>query len=180
MKHNKIYLIVAGIVLFSMVLAACAPQVSQPIATEVPEISQPIATPEESVATEPPATEEPVATEEPTEVPAAPAYEGMVYAAPNCDYGGILKSIEAVDELTSSSPCGSRSAFCQGSLLAFQIYPGVSRSTGGGGDLSTTDCTARCVRLNVEKAPSALMAIGQPPKPPQRSSDGQLKALKVD
>ena len=33
MKHNKLYLMVAGIVLFSMVLAACAPQVSNPIAT---------------------------------------------------------------------------------------------------------------------------------------------------
>ncbi|NTU55530.1 MAG: peptide ABC transporter substrate-binding protein [Anaerolineales bacterium] len=57
-------------------------------------------------ATEAPATEEPAAppTEEPaappTEEPAAPAFEGMSVAAPNCDYGGEIKSIEAVDEFT--------------------------------------------------------------------------------
>jgi hypothetical protein len=32
-------------------------------------------------------------TEAPTE---APAYEGMKVEAPNCDYGGEFKSIEAV------------------------------------------------------------------------------------
>jgi ABC-type transport system substrate-binding protein len=137
MKHNKLYLIVAGLVLFSMVLAACAPEVSQPIATEVPEVSVPIATPEEPVATEVP-TEEPVATEEPTEVPVAPAYEGMVYAAPNCDYGGIMKSIEAVDELTVKfTMCVPDPAFpAKAAFSAFQIYPSeYLESTGGGGDL---------------------------------------------
>ena len=137
MKHNKLYLLVAGIVLFSMVLAACAPEVSQPIATEVPEVSLPIATLEEPVATEEP-TEEPVATEEPTEVPVAPAYEGMVYAAPNCDYGGILKSIEAVDELTVKfTMCVPDPAFpAKAAFSAFQIYPSeYLESTGGGGDL---------------------------------------------
>src|SRR4030042_3104965 len=137
MKHNKLYLLVAGIVLFSMVLAACAPEVSQPIATEVPEVSLPIATLEEPVATEEP-TEEPVATDEPTEVPVAPAYEGMVYAAPNCDYGGILKSIEAVDELTVKfTMCVPDPAFpAKAAFSAFQIYPSeYLESTGGGGDL---------------------------------------------
>jgi peptide/nickel transport system substrate-binding protein len=70
------------VVFASILLAACGGGV----ATEAP-----------AVATEAPA----VATEAPavaTEAPAA--YEGMMVEAPNCDYGGEIKSMEAVDELT--------------------------------------------------------------------------------
>ncbi|NIO07690.1 MAG: peptide ABC transporter substrate-binding protein, partial [Deltaproteobacteria bacterium] len=39
--------------------------------------------------------------EEPTEVMEEPmAFEGMSVAAPSCDYGGKISSIEAVDEFT--------------------------------------------------------------------------------
>src|SRR5262245_25838459 len=53
-------------------------------------------------ATQPPATEPaaPPPTEAPTATEAPAAYEGMKVEAPNCDYGGEMKAIEAVDELT--------------------------------------------------------------------------------
>jgi peptide/nickel transport system substrate-binding protein len=47
------------------------------------------------------APEQPAATEAAAEeaAPAGP-FEPMVYAAENCDYGGLFKSMEAVDEKT--------------------------------------------------------------------------------
>jgi ABC-type transport system substrate-binding protein len=66
-----------------MVLAACGGGATEAPATEAPA---------------PPPTEAPVATEAPTEAPVA--YEGIKHEAPNCDYGGLVKSIEAVDEFT--------------------------------------------------------------------------------
>ena len=65
---------IAVLVLASMVLAACGP-----------------------APTEAPA---PTAAPAATEAPAAPAYEGLAYEAPDCDYGGEFKSIKAVDEFT--------------------------------------------------------------------------------
>lgn len=84
MKRN-LYVLLSLLVLASVVLSACggAP------ATEAP--------------TEAPATEAPTeaATEAPTEAATeAPAYEGLMVEAPDCDYGGTVKSIEAVDEFT--------------------------------------------------------------------------------
>jgi peptide/nickel transport system substrate-binding protein len=46
----------------------------------------------------PPPTEAPTKEAPATEPPAA--YEGVKAEAPNCDYGGEVKSIEAVDEFT--------------------------------------------------------------------------------
>lgn len=80
MKRNLLHVLTL-LVLASMMLAACGPA-----ATEVP------------AATEAPATEAP-ATEAPATEPAAP-YEGMKVEAPSCDYGGGMKSIEAVDQYT--------------------------------------------------------------------------------
>lgn len=75
---RKIYLFTALLLVLSMLLAACAQ------ATEAP------AEPEEVE----PAAEEPAA-EEP-EV----AFEGTKLEAPDCEYGGKIKSIEAVDAYT--------------------------------------------------------------------------------
>jgi ABC-type transport system substrate-binding protein len=126
MKHNKFYVLVAVIVLFSMVLAACAKEETPPeVVTEAPATEAPV------VPTEVPPTEVP-----PTEVP--PAYEGLKYEAPNCDYGGIMKSIEAVDELTVKfTMCVPDPAFpAKAAFSAFQILPSeYIEATGGGGDL---------------------------------------------
>jgi ABC-type transport system substrate-binding protein len=58
--------------------------------------------------------------------------------APDCDYGGILKSIEAVDELTVRfTMCVPDPAFpAKAAFSAFQIYPAeYLEATGGTGDL---------------------------------------------
>jgi len=84
-KRN-LFALLSLFVLASMVLSACGGAT----ATEAP-------TEEPAAPTEPPATEAPTATEAATE---APAYEGMKVEAPNCDYGGEFKTIEAVDAYT--------------------------------------------------------------------------------
>ncbi len=83
MKRN-LFALLSLLVLASLTLAACGGQAT---ATEAPAPQEPAA---------PPATQAP----EPTAAPAAPAFEGMKVEAPNCDYGGEFKSIEAVDEFT--------------------------------------------------------------------------------
>jgi ABC-type transport system substrate-binding protein len=78
MKHWKPLMRVAGLlVMASLILAACTPA----------------ATPTAAPATQPP----PATAVPPT---AAPQYEGMSLAAPDCSYGGEFKSIEAVDAST--------------------------------------------------------------------------------
>jgi peptide/nickel transport system substrate-binding protein len=84
-KRN-LFALLSLLVLASMVLAACGGAT----ATQAPVTEEPAPPPTEAPATAAP-------TEAPTE---APAYEGMKVEAPNCDYGGELKSIEAVDEHT--------------------------------------------------------------------------------
>ncbi|MEO8357672.1 MAG: ABC transporter substrate-binding protein [Chloroflexota bacterium] len=85
MKRN-LYVLFSLLVLASVVLAACGgtPATEAPAATDAPATEAP---------TEAPATEAP-ATEAPS------AYEGMMVESPDCDYGGEVKSIEAVDEFT--------------------------------------------------------------------------------
>ncbi len=85
MKRN-LYVLLSLLVLASVVLAACGgtPATEAPAATDAPATEAP---------TEAPATEAP-ATEAPS------AYEGMMVESPDCDYGGEVKSIEAVDEFT--------------------------------------------------------------------------------
>jgi ABC-type transport system substrate-binding protein len=88
-KRNLFILL--SLLVIASVLTACGG--APATATEAP-----------PVVTEPPtevATEEP--TEAATEAPATEApstYEGMLVEAPDCEYGGEIKSIEAVDELT--------------------------------------------------------------------------------
>lgn len=104
-------------VLASLLLAACAPA-----ATTV------------APATQPPATEPP-ATEAPT---AAAAYEGMSQSAPDCEYGGEFKSIEAVDEFTVKvTLCVPDPAFpSKIAFTSFAIQPTeYLESTGATGDI---------------------------------------------
>ncbi len=80
---------------------------------------------------------EPAATEAAAAEPAGP-FEPMVYAAENCDYGGVFKSMEAVDEKTVKfSLCYPDVAFpAKVAFSAFAINDaGYLEATGGGGDL---------------------------------------------
>jgi ABC-type transport system substrate-binding protein len=91
-KRN-LYVLLTLLVLTSVILTACgggAPATEAPVVTEPPEAEP----------TEAPATEEP--TEAATEPATEPAsdFEGMSVAAENCDYGGKILSIDAVDRLT--------------------------------------------------------------------------------
>lgn len=75
---NKLLLVLSLVVLFSLLLTtACGPK-----ATEVPEVEE---------------TEAPVVEE--TDVPVE-EFVGYTLAAPDCDYGGFIKSIEATDKYT--------------------------------------------------------------------------------
>jgi ABC-type transport system substrate-binding protein len=85
------------------------------------------------------ASEQPAATEAPAEeaAPAGP-FEPMVYAAENCDYGGLFKSMEAVDELTVKfTLCYPDVAFpAKAAFSAFAINDAdYLEAMGGGGDL---------------------------------------------
>jgi ABC-type transport system substrate-binding protein len=122
-KRN-LFVLLSLLVLASMALSACggAPATQAPAATEAP-------------ATEAPATEAPAATEAPTE---APAYEGLKMDAPNCDYGGEFKSMEAVDEFTVKfTLCVPDPAFpAKIAFSSFAIQPQeYLESTGATGDI---------------------------------------------
>ena len=104
---RSLYLLLSLFVLASMVLAACG-----------------------GPATEAPPAVEPTKAPEPTAVPpteAPPPFVGEKLEAPggNCDYGGNLKSIEAVDQHTVTFTfCAAEPAFIAkvGSVEAFDIY----------------------------------------------------------
>ncbi len=73
-----------------------------------------------------------------TTADAGGAYEGMSVAAPSCDYGGNISSIEAVDRLTVEfTLCTTDVAFpSKVAFSALNIHPSeYLESTGGGGTL---------------------------------------------
>ena len=122
-----------------LLAAACSGQ-----GTAVPATSAPTQAPADTEAPAPTVapTDAPAPTEAPadTEVPPteAPAYEAMTYAAPDCDYGGEFKSIEAVDAFTVKiTLCTPDVAFP--SKIAFSSFAindsDYLESTGGTGDL---------------------------------------------
>lgn len=117
MYRKMLFNLLAVLMLFSLVLSACA---------------QPAATTEAPKPTEPPV--------EPAE-PSVPAYtfpSGLLSAsAPDCDYGGLVKSIEAVDEYTVRfTMCDSDPAFLSKiAFSSFAIQPKEwLEQTGGGGE----------------------------------------------
>ncbi|MBK8420915.1 ABC transporter substrate-binding protein [Candidatus Villigracilis saccharophilus] len=117
---RKLSVLLSLVVLASVVLAACgAPATEAPAAaTEAP-----------AVATEAPAAA--------TEAPAV-AYEGSSVVAPDCEYGGEFKSIEAVDELTVKiTLCVPDPAFpSKIAFTSFAIQPSeYLEASGGNGDL---------------------------------------------
>lgn len=136
MKGRWFVSILSIVVLLSMVLSACTPAATattapQPAATEAP--AQP-------AATEAPA--QPAATEAPAQ-PAAPevkpSYAEEPFApvkveAPDCNYGGNLKSMESVDAQTVKFTfCNPEPAFlAKVAVPAFPIMDsGYIKATGG-------------------------------------------------
>jgi ABC-type transport system substrate-binding protein len=120
---RSFYVLLSMVVLASMLLAACG----APAATEAP-------------AAEAPAAEAPAATEAP--VVEAPAYEGHKLEAPNCDYGGNVKSIEATAEDTVVfSFCQPEPAFIPkvSSVEAFDIYDSDFLTESGGNSAAFND-----------------------------------------
>ena len=101
---KRLYFVFAAFLVASMVLAACGSPATPP-ATQAP-------------ATEKPAVPELVPTlPPPTEIP----WTGKSLVAPNCDYGGFFKSIEATDQYTVTfTMCKPDAAFL--SKLAFSPY----------------------------------------------------------
>jgi len=72
-----------------------------------------------------------------TTTTAGEAFEGLSYSAPDCDYGGEIKTIEAVDELTVRFElCFPDVAFrAKVAFSAFGIHSSdYLEATGGGGD----------------------------------------------
>lgn len=136
MSKHRIWVLFAGLVLVALLAAACggatAPTAA-PAPTEAPTVAPtPVPpTPEPTKAPEPTATPEP----EPTE---APAMELMSSSVDNCDYGGEIKSIEAIDPLTVKfTLCFPDPAFpAKAADTALQIHPSeYLEATGGTGDL---------------------------------------------
>jgi peptide/nickel transport system substrate-binding protein len=117
-KRRKLFMLFSLLVLASMVLAACGGA-----ATEAP-AAQP---------TEPPAAQ-------PTEPPMA-AFEGKSLVAPNCDYGGKFKSIEATDQYTVVfTLCEPFPAFLPTlAFSVFSIYPEEWITATAGADTRTTE-----------------------------------------
>ena len=119
MKHKPLFILLTLIVALSMVLAACGSPTEAP--TEAPE--EPVV---EEPAEEEPAEEAP-ATEEPAEEPPAEeemAFEPLRLDAPDCDYGGKIKSIAAVDAYTVEfTMCKPDPAFpAKAAFTPFGIY----------------------------------------------------------
>ena len=140
---NKYFLPFVLMLVLGMLLAACGgatepavqePAVEEPAAVEEPDaVEEPVV--EEPVVEEP--AEEPM--EEPTEVPMEEPmaeFEPMSVAAPDCEYGGKILSVEAVDELTVQfNMCKPVPAFP--AIIAFTpfgIQPSEHYEATGGGD----------------------------------------------
>jgi len=99
---RSLYMLLSLVILASMMLTACG----APAATEAPAAPAATEAPAAPAATEAPAA--PAATEAPVAAP----FVGEKLAAPDCNYGGNIKSIEAIDELTVKfSFCASEPAF---------------------------------------------------------------------
>ncbi len=117
MKYNLLYKLLAVAMAVSMFLTACAPQPAAPQATQPPPVAQPTAVPVQ-----------------PTAAPAFTAKYNL--SAPDCSYGGEIKSIEATDQYTVKfTLCTPDPAFL--SKVAFPVFGIQSaahlEATGGGG-----------------------------------------------
>ena len=130
---NRMFLMIATIVLASMILAACGPA-----PTEAP------AAPDAPAATEAPAAEPTAAAPaEPTAVPKVPVatFDGTTLKAESCDYGGFFKSIEATDQYTVTfNLCKTDAAFLSKIAFSpFAIYPSEWLTATSGDEFRSTE-----------------------------------------
>lgn len=148
MLRKMFYLTGIMVLVLSMLLAACAPTPTEPPApaAEEPAAEEPAA---EEPAAEEPAAEEPAAEEPAAEEPAAeepmeegyaeiPFEEPLTVSAGNCDYGGKVLEITALDELTVQyTLCKPDPAFlAKAAFTPFAIQPREwIEYTGGGGEI---------------------------------------------
>lgn len=102
MKRHTVFPFLSLLLVAGMLLAACAPKAT-PVA--------------------PPQTEAPPATVAPP--PAEEVFEPMVLSAPDCDYGGIIKEVAALDQYTVRfTLCVPDPAFlAKMAFSVFSIYP---------------------------------------------------------
>ena len=112
MKSKSMYLLVAAILILGIALVACSPETAQQGQEAAQQVAPTVQAAVEEVApTVQAAVEEVAPTLEAAVEEIAPTAEAMVeeatgefvptsVAAENCDYGGKILSIEAVDELT--------------------------------------------------------------------------------
>ncbi|MCB9418432.1 MAG: peptide ABC transporter substrate-binding protein [Ardenticatenaceae bacterium] len=132
---NKYYLPFILMLILGLLLVACGGTTTEQTAEEP--AAEPAAV--EEPAVEEPSAEEPAA-EEPTAEPMAEPmaeFEPMVMAAENCDYGGLLKEIAALDELTVQfTMCAPDPAFpSKAAFSAFAIQPSEHLEMAGGSPL---------------------------------------------
>ena len=120
---GKRFLLIVGLVLLGLMLVACGTTADEPEEVEEAATAAPTEAPEEP-------TEEPVEEEM--------AFEPLVLDAGDCDYGGKILSIEAIDELTVRfNLCKTDPAFlAKLAFTPFAIQPQEwLEETGGTGEL---------------------------------------------
>jgi ABC-type transport system substrate-binding protein len=123
MMSKKPYFLIVGLLIFAIIMVACGAETEE--ATEVPAVEEP--------------AEEP-SVEEPAEEPAEEVMEfvGDILAAENCDYGGKILSVAAVDEFTVEiTLCKTDPAFLSKlAFTPFAVQPAEwLEETGGTGEL---------------------------------------------
>src|SRR3990172_2907065 len=113
-RPNKLFLFFSLLAVASLMLAACGPSAADQAATAAADAVH---------AAETQAAED--ARHAAENEAAKPTFEPMKVEAPSCDYGGLIKSIEAVDQYTVKfTMCAPDPAMpAKAAFSAFQIHP---------------------------------------------------------
>ncbi len=148
MRRNQWYLVLTMLLVGTLILVACggaeSPTEAPAEPTDAPVVEptdEPVVEPTDAPVVEPTDEPEDEATEEPVDEPTEEPEAGgdlMSVSAENCDYGGKILSIEAVDELTVVfNLCSPDPAFlAKVAFTPFGIQPSEwLEQTGGTGEL---------------------------------------------
>jgi len=133
MKQKRLLVFLSLALTLVLVAAQCGLQPTLVAPAETPEEA-----PAEPAAVEEKAIEEAAAEEKAAEEEAVAEEELMVLRAPNCDYGGKILEIAALDPLTVQfTMCKPDPAFlAKAAFIAFGIQPSTHfEATGGSGEL---------------------------------------------